>query len=107
MTPAELRPIQRRLFRHGGLVMSSVRPRCWQRGDGSNAHHLIDPRTGAPAATDVLAVAVAAFSAARAEALAKATIVAGSATGAELLEGFGVEGWILTDDEVIRVGCSA
>jgi thiamine biosynthesis lipoprotein len=94
-------------LRSGGLVMSTTQMRRWQRSDGTTAHHLIDPATGAPADTDVLAVAVAARSAARAEALAKAAIVAGSAAAVELLDGFGVEGWILTHDGVTRVGLSA
>ncbi|MFZ4719229.1 MAG: FAD:protein FMN transferase [Ilumatobacteraceae bacterium] len=87
----------------GGLVMSTVRMRRWQRADGTPAHHLIDPRTGAPADTDVVAVAVAALSAARAEALAKAVIVSGSVEGARLLDSFGVAGWILTETDMIRV----
>ena len=99
-------PFAHHQLREGALVMSTVRMRRWKRSDGTVAHHLIDPRTGAPARTDVIAVAVAAYSAARAEALAKAAVIAGSAAGAELLDGFGVEGWIVTDDEVIRVGSS-
>ncbi len=88
----------------GGLVMSTVCMRRWQRSDGRTAHHLIDPRTGAPADTDVLAVAVAAMSAARAEALAKAALVAGATLGARLLEDAGVNAWILTTDGVTPVG---
>ena len=88
----------------GGIVMSTTRMRRWHRLDGTEAHHLIDPTTGAPAATDVVAVAVAALSAARAEALAKAVVVAGATRGQQLLDSFGVEGWIVTEDEVLRVG---
>jgi thiamine biosynthesis lipoprotein len=91
----------------GGLVMSTTQMRRWQRGDGVTAHHLIDPATGAPAVTDVIAVAVAAMSAARGEALAKAAVVAGRDGAVELLEGFGVDGWILTLTEVTRVGLPA
>ena len=91
----------------GGLVMSTPRMRKWQRADGTTAHHLIDPATGAPADTDVVAVAVAALSAARAEALAKAVVVAGSTLGAQLLDSFGVDGWIITDEGVVRVGFAA
>jgi thiamine biosynthesis lipoprotein len=94
-------------LRSGGLVMSTTRMRRWQRSDGTVAHHLIDPGTGAPADTDVVAVAVAALSAARAEALAKAVVVAGSRKGAELLDSFGVDGWIITETGVLRVGCEA
>jgi thiamine biosynthesis lipoprotein len=33
---------------YGGLATSSTLGRCWTRSDGSMAHHLLDPRTGAP-----------------------------------------------------------
>jgi FAD:protein FMN transferase len=91
----------------GALVMSTTCMRRWQRGDGRTAHHLIDPATGAPTHSNVIAVAVAAMSAARGEALAKAAIVAGRDAAVELLDGFGVEGWILTSDQVTRVGSQA
>jgi thiamine biosynthesis lipoprotein len=91
----------------GGLVMSTTQMRRWQRSDGRTAHHLIDPATGAPADTDVIAVAVASMSAARGEALAKAAVVAGRAAAVEMLDGFGVQGWILTSNEVFRVGLPA
>jgi thiamine biosynthesis lipoprotein len=100
-------PFDTHPLRDGGLVMSSTTVRRWRRGDGTEAHHLIDPRTGAPADTDVIAVAVAAYSAARAEALSKAAIIAGSTAAAELLDGFGVDAWILTEQRVIRVGSLA
>jgi thiamine biosynthesis lipoprotein len=91
----------------GGLVMSTTQMRRWQRSDGRTAHHLIDPATGAPAVTDVIAVAVASMSAARGEALAKAAVVVGRSAAVEMLDGFGVRGWVLTSDEVIRVGLPA
>lgn len=104
--PVTDEPFAHHLLRDGALVMSTPVGRQWSRG-GRTAHHIIDPRTGAPSHTDVLAVAVAAFSAARAEALAKAAIVAGSQEAAELLDGFGVEAWIITTDETLRVGLDA
>ena len=91
----------------GGLVMSTTQMRRWQRSDGRTAHHLIDPSTGCPANTDVIAVAVASMSAARGEALAKAAIVAGRDAAIEMLDGFGVQGWVLTSNEVFRVGLPA
>jgi thiamine biosynthesis lipoprotein len=100
-------PFDHFALRDGGLVMSTTQMRRWQRGDGATAHHLIDPSTGAPVDSDVAAVAVAAMSAARAEALAKAVVVCGSSKGVELLESFGVEGWIITRTEVLRVGFGA
>jgi thiamine biosynthesis lipoprotein len=52
-----------------------------RRGEdnGRSWHHLIDPRTGAPAATDVLTATVTAASATAAEILAKCLVIGGSA----------------------------
>jgi len=54
--------------------------------NGTAAHHLIDPRTGLPAVTDVVQATVVAGTALRAEALAKAALIAGSVEGFALLE---------------------
>ncbi len=83
----------------GGLVMSTVALRRWRRGS-QVLHHIIDPRTGTPADTDVLAVAVAARSAARAEALAKSAIILGARDGAAMLRRSHVRAWIMTDDDI-------
>jgi thiamine biosynthesis lipoprotein len=63
--------------------------------DGAASHHLIDPRTGRPAETDVVQATVIAGSALRAEALAKAAIIAGSVDGFALLERAHVRGAVL------------
>jgi FAD:protein FMN transferase len=83
----------------GALVMSTVAIRRWARG-GVEHHHIIDPRTGRPADTDLVAVAVAAQSAARGEALAKAAIVAGADEGAVLLRSADVKAWMISADRV-------
>lgn len=83
----------------GSMVMSTVAIRRWTRGDTEH-HHIIDPRTGRPADTDVLAVAVADHSAARGEALAKAAIIAGSVEGTALLRAAGVKAWVISADRV-------
>ena len=59
------------------------------------SHHLIDPRTGRPAVTDVVQATVIAGSALRAEALAKAAVIAGSVEGFALLERARVRGAVL------------
>ena len=66
------------------------------------SHHLIDPRTGRPARTDVVQATVVAETALRAEALAKAAVIAGSVEGFVLLERARVRGAVLltTRDEV-------
>ncbi|HEY6379881.1 MAG TPA: FAD:protein FMN transferase [Candidatus Dormibacteraeota bacterium] len=62
--------------RDAGAATSGVGGRRWRGG-----HHLIDPRTGRPAATDVAAVSVVAIDALRAEVLAKGVAILGSTKG--------------------------
>ncbi len=69
----------------GGVATSGKDHRHWQRG-GVFQHHIIDPRTRMPAQTDILAATVVASSVMRAEALAKAVLIAGSEAGLPLLE---------------------
>ena len=57
---------------------SSVRVRSWTAGD-RRVHHLIDPRTGRPAESGLLAVTVIGSDPATAEVWSKALFVAGSA----------------------------
>ena len=83
--------------RSGALAMSTTLIRRWRSG-GQDAHHLIDPLTGAPSRTGVVAAVVAADEAWWAEGLAKAAIVSGLDAGAALLRRCGVTGWITTDD---------
>ncbi|HEY4608518.1 MAG TPA: FAD:protein FMN transferase, partial [Ilumatobacteraceae bacterium] len=83
----------------GAIVMSTVAIRRWTRS-GIEHHHIIDPRTGLPSETDLIAVAVADQSAARGEALAKAAIIAGSAEGITLLRAADVKAWLITADRV-------
>ena len=92
-------PIDHHSLYSGALVMSTVTIRRWTRGDTEH-HHIIDPRSGRPADTDLLAVAVADQTAARGEALAKAAIIAGSGEGAALLRAANVKAWLISDDRV-------
>jgi thiamine biosynthesis lipoprotein len=77
-----------------GVATSGTSIHRWQQGD-SVRHHLIDPRTGAPAVTDVVQATVVCGSALRAEALAKAAAIAGAVDGLALLERAGVDGAVL------------
>ena len=61
------RGLGRLTVREGAVATSSTRSRSW--GDG--LHHLIDPRTGSPSATDLVQVTVTAPTCAEAEILAK------------------------------------
>ena len=81
----------------GGAIATSTRlRRAWTR-DGRALHHLIDPRTGAPADSGLASVTVVAGEAWRAEVLAKAAFVAGATDGADLIGRAGATGLLVTD----------
>ncbi len=70
----------------GGAVATSGRDyRRWQ-ANGRTQHHLIDPRTGEPADTDVLTATVIAPSAVEAEMAAKLALIRGSLPGKRWLD---------------------
>lgn len=79
----------------GALATSGVDYRSWVK-DGIVMHHLIDPLTGRSAQTDGLTATVLAKEAATAEALATATLVAGSSVGMTALLDHDVAGLIIT-----------
>jgi thiamine biosynthesis lipoprotein len=58
---------------HGALATSSIVRRSW----GPNLHHLIDPRTGRPASTDVVQASVWAATCVEAEVEAKVALLRG------------------------------
>jgi FAD:protein FMN transferase len=67
------------------VATSGIDRRIWWDGLGRPAHHLLDPATGRPAWTGVLTATARAPSAALAEALAKAAVLAGPERGRALL----------------------
>jgi thiamine biosynthesis lipoprotein len=67
-------------IRRGGVATSGRDIRRWQQA-GSERHHLIDPRTGLPAESDVLAATVVAPSALVAEVAAKVVVLRGLEDG--------------------------
>jgi FAD:protein FMN transferase len=69
----------------GGVATSGRDFRKWQQ-DGKWQHHIIDPRTGAPAETDVLAVTVIAPTTLAAEIAAKVALILGSQNGLQWIE---------------------
>ena len=73
------------LIRRGGIATSGIDYHRWQQG-GTWNHHILDPRTGLPADTDLLTVTVLAPDAVHAEAAAKAVLILGSTAGLEWLE---------------------
>jgi len=65
------------------VATSSTRRRRWRTSTGGEAHHLIDPRTGASATSDLVQVTVVARSALDAEVAAKALLIRGVRTPAD------------------------
>jgi FAD:protein FMN transferase len=84
--------------RPGAVATSSVVKRSWQLG-GRKVHHLIDPRSGAPAETGWLSVTVYAPQAATAEVFAKALLIAGADQATELVEGNREIAYIAVDEQ--------
>ena len=70
------------LLRGLGAATSGTGGRRW----GERLHHLIDPRTGLPADTDLTTVSVLAASGAEAEVLAKTALLLGREAGARFLD---------------------
>jgi thiamine biosynthesis lipoprotein len=74
------------LLLSGGAVATSGRDyRRWRQGERER-HHIIDPRSGEPADTDVLSATVLAPTAAMAESAAKAALILGSREGMAWIE---------------------
>ncbi len=84
----------------GGAVATSGKDyRRWQH-DGEWQHHIIDPRTGRSAETDVLSATVIAPSASQAEVAAKVVLILGSSAGLEWLEAHRtLAGLVVLDDD--------
>ncbi len=88
----------------GGAVATSGRDyRRWQRG-GVWQHHILDPRTGHPATTDVLSATVLAPTAVAAESAAKAVLILGSGAGVAWLDAQpALAGLLVLDDGQVRL----
>ncbi len=63
--------------RRGAVATSGLRSRLWREPDGEIRHHLLDPSTGLPAFTGLVAVTALAPTAVEAEARAKAALLSG------------------------------
>ncbi len=89
------------LRRPAAIATSSIALRQWRAADGTLGHHLIDPRTGAPAGTRLRAVTLAAADPAWAEVGTKLLLLRGSLE----LPADAPPAWLLTEDG--RLLCSA
>jgi FAD:protein FMN transferase len=83
--------------RDAGIATSGTTGRRWPGG-----HHLIDPRTGLPAQTDITAISVIADTALRAEILAKGACLLGSGAASSWLKQRDAAGWKFVRAEAER-----
>jgi thiamine biosynthesis lipoprotein len=75
-----------------GAATSGTRKRAW----GADLHHLIDPRTGQPARTDIAEASVIARTGADAEIFAKAALLLGTENAPAFLSAHDALGWWLS-----------
>ena len=78
-------------------MTSTTRQRRWKRGD-RELHHLLNPATGLPLETDLVAVTVVTRAAWWGEALAKHAMLVGSARAAEVIERWGATAVLVGHD---------
>ena len=81
------------LLSEQGAATSGIHKRAWNDG-GQALHHLIDPRTGRPARTDLGQVSVVAATAADAEVHAKTALLLGSALAPAHLAAHALGWWL-------------
>jgi FAD:protein FMN transferase len=81
----------------GALATSGRDRRRWKRG-GTEQHHLIDPRTGAPSASDLVRVTVLGHTAVEAEIRAKSLFLAGEEDAVREASDLGIATVFLTQD---------
>jgi thiamine biosynthesis lipoprotein len=85
----------------GGVATSGIHERLWRRPDGTFGHHLLDPSTGEPAWTGLVAASAAGPGALEAEVLAKSALLSGPAGARRVLARHG--GVLQHDDGRIEI----
>jgi thiamine biosynthesis lipoprotein len=99
--PSELLDV---LWLESGAVATSVpEARVVVDEQGRSHTHLLDPRTGKPAATDVRSATVVAGAGWVAEALTKAVVVGGVDAGLALVDSLGAAAMVLDHDETLHL----
>jgi len=93
-------PSQVVTIRDGGLATSSTAARRWRRG-GDVLHHILDPRTGRPAAPIWRTVSVAAMTCADANTAATAAIIRGR-QALPWLAGLGLPARLVAQDGAVQ-----
>jgi FAD:protein FMN transferase len=89
---------------HGGVATSGRDYRRWTR-NGREHHHLIDPFTGAPSASDLVSATAVGATAVDAEVHATALFLAGSAAAVEEADRLGIPCLLVTErGRIVRAG---
>jgi len=86
----------------GAVCTSDTLGRRWRRGD-TWCHHILDPRTGRPAAAGAVAATVIAPRAALAEALTKGCLVLGPDAAIPWAEAHGALALVVAEDGTVRM----
>jgi thiamine biosynthesis lipoprotein len=94
-------PVHRFHLGGGGVATSGIHRRLWINADGGAGHHLLDPSTGRPAWTGLLAVTAVGRSAVEAEVLAKTALLRGRRGARAALSALG--GVIVGEDGAVEV----
>jgi FAD:protein FMN transferase len=82
---------------HGAIATSGIAHRHWQQGNLLR-HHILDPRTGLPAQSDLWSVTVVADRCEQAEVAAKVAFILGSKSGADFLHKHRIAGLFVHED---------
>jgi FAD:protein FMN transferase len=82
---------------HGAIATSGIAHRHWWQGN-TLRHHILDPRTGLPAQSDLRSVTVVADRCEQAEVAAKVAFILGSKSGANFLRKHHIAGLLVHID---------
>ena len=101
--PLTREPIGSIQVARGGIATSGLNVRIWRRADGGYSHHLLDPSTGSPVWSGLIAATALGGSALEAETLSKIALLQGPEGARRVLAAHG--GVIVHDDgEVEAIG---
>ena len=100
--PDASQPICEVVLHDKTVATSGIDYRRWQTTDGKSHHHIIDPRTGQSAETDVRSASIVHRHAPAAEAYAKAVLLLGSQAGLDWLnQQWGAAGMLVRSDGTV------